>query len=169
MFHGEMPTARLKRELSDGGPRETRSRMSHDCLTPDFRVRRTHYQTAGKATAGSGDTRPDPAMLTVHLPKALSTFSPAFSTGPFGSTASFTLSTALSMLSPALSAGPFSLQETDATNGSTQNKADSNDFMIRICSIGNRGAGLFAISWESCIPPRDCHPFIRESQRRPVS
>ena len=84
------------------------------------------------AASGTGDTLLDPAALTNQLPRALSTFSPAFSTGPFGSTASFTLSTALSMFSPALSAGPFSLQETtEATNGIRQNDTNNNGFMIR--------------------------------------
>jgi len=67
-----------------------------------------------------------------HLSKALSTFSPAFSRGPFGSTASFTFSTALSTLSPAFSAGPFSLQETtEATNG---NKHNDNSNVVFMCS-----------------------------------
>ena len=67
-----------------------------------------------------------------HLSKALSTFSPAFSTGPFGSTASFTFSTALSTCSPAFSAGPFSLQETtEATNG---NKHNDNSNVAFMCS-----------------------------------
>ena len=59
---------------------------------------------------------------STHLSKALSTFSPAFSTGPFGSTASLAFSTALSTFSPAFSAGPFSLQETtEATKGNIHN------------------------------------------------
>ena len=84
------------------------------------------------AASGTGGTAPDPAALAIQLLSARSTFSPALSTGPLGSTASFTLSTARSMLSPVRSAGPFSLQETtEATNGSRQNDTNNNGFMIR--------------------------------------
>lgn len=71
-----------------------------------------------------------PIACSNQLSKALSTFSPAFSTGPYGSTASFTSSTVLSILSPAFSAGPFSLQETtEASNGNKHNDNSNVVFM----------------------------------------
>lgn len=61
-----------------------------------------------------------------HLSKARSTFSPAFSSGPFGSTAFFTSSTVLSIRSPAFSAGPFCRQDTAKASNGNRHKDNSN-------------------------------------------